>query len=738
MKKLILFMFLFVTLSNGFSQVKRNAGDMPVRTIHQESLPALPSLKGGGDIIWQTSFDWSDPSNQQGWSLPAGWNIVDNSDLGNSWIWRDDTLGGLFTTVDAPNHFATPKDGFICVPMDEYNSRDDVSTNNVIDTHITTPPIDCSNSPSVMVRFNQEFRLCCRDYNIEMLVTNDGGVHWASYEIRFGVRGNTVTPEKFHSPEINISDVAAGMKNVQVRFYIHGMTQYYIMIDDLKLVEAFENDLVLTDTWSDFNGGFTSPIGHINFVPFSQIGMDSKESGRIGEYSFKGSFLNNGMSDQENVFLNLTVQRNGSEVMNQNSSKRTIWPLERDTNGISQSYFPADYGDYLITYSAQSDNPEEVPSNNTSTTTFTVNDSLYQRADFTAEAGISSGAWAGGGSPGDVMAISYDVQTACEISSISAYLWAKTEDGNPSFQFVLYKYVAEADDYIEVIATDIVEMDSSMRRKIITLPVSKDGESEFLQPGEYLVGVKSWGTDGTEGLDVGWDLTTKFPTGYSLSWQVADNEWATIDKLTMIGFNIKQDGGPTTAPVTFNVDMTNQINSGEFKPGTDFVDISGSFNNWGTSERMTDPEGDGIYTLLIPEVPIGKEIEFKYRINGNWETSELTDGAPNRKYTVRYWNNLNHVYNNGISAGIKDLFQSNRFIVFPNPSNGNFNVKIENLKGSDLCLQILNLEGQICFEKTYFNQLFFDEFIQTNLSTGVYFLKVKSGDHLMFEKLVIR
>jgi hypothetical protein len=734
---LIAFLVLSVVLpATGFAQVLKNHGDAPVRNTDKQQPEMTSPLKGGGDIIWQTSFNWKDTGSPTGWRLPEGWEVKDNSDLGNGWIWRDDSLHGLFSDVGIPAHFATPGDGYLCVPMDEYNSRDGIDTENVIDTYIVTPPIDCSSASSVMVKFNQEFRLCCSNYNIEMLVTNDAGVHWASYEIRFGIRGNTVTPPKFQSPEINISDVAAGLKNVQIKFYIHGMARYYMMIDDLKLVEAFSNDLVLTESWTEFNAGFDATIGHLNYLPYTQIGMASEKGGKIGDFQFRGAFLNNGMADQEEVALNTSVLRDGVEVYNKTSTTKTIWPLERDTLTITDPLSPADYGDYKINLKAISANAEEVPANNSATVYFTVNDTLFQRADLSAEAGISSGAWSGGGRAGDVMAISYDVQAPCEVNSISAYLTRITETGTPTLQFVLFRYMAAEDDYAEVMTSEIIDFDLTRERSRITLPLSKDGESEFLQPGEYLAGVRTWGSDGTDGLDIGWDLSTKFPSGYSLCYQVSDNGWAAVDKLTMIGFNLNAQGGPTQASVTFNVDMTLSIASGDFKPGTDLLDVTGLASTWSGTAVMSDPDGNGIYTVTVEGLQIAGNLNYLYRINGNPEPFPANQN-PFRNYTVRYWNIVNNTINTGAVSGTDPIVGNSTFTVYPNPTTGTFNLAVNNGTASDLEITLTNIQGQVVYRNRVEKVASYQETIGGKLSKGMYFLSVRSGKEVRVEKVII-
>jgi len=85
--------------------------------------------------------------------------------------------------------------------------------------------------------------------------------------------------------------------------------------------------------------------------------------------------------------------------------------------------------------------------------------------------------------------------------------------------------------------------------------------------------------------------------------------------------------------VVFNVNMKQQIVLGNFNPVTDFVDLAGTFNNWG-STRFTDANTDSIYTVSVA-LNVGDNIEFKARINGLWNgKEEFPGGGANRTYTV--------------------------------------------------------------------------------------------------------
>jgi hypothetical protein len=298
-------------------------------------------------------------------------------------------------------------------------------------------------------------------------------------------------------------------------------------------------------------------------------------------------------------------------------------------------------------------------------------------------------------------------------------------------------------ELVEWTTSEVIDMDSSYRNSWVTLPVVKDGETEFLLPASYYTCVRMWGTKegaafGTQGLSVGRDLTTKFsgcPQYYT-----SDGAWHNLSgaPLAMIGFDINATGGPTQAPVTFNVDMTKHIASGEFKPATDFVDVSGTFNNWGASAHLTDPEADGIYTITLDGMTVNSVIEYKYRINGDWNTSEYPNGGANRKYTVRYWNVINNVYNGGATAGVDQNSLIASFNVYPNPTQGAITVEITNKVASDMVITLTNIQGQVVYQNTVKNAVNHQETIDQKLSKGMYFLTVNNGGGVQVQKVVVQ
>lgn len=90
-------------------------------------------------------------------------------------------------------------------------------------------------------------------------------------------------------------------------------------------------------------------------------------------------------------------------------------------------------------------------------------------------------------------------------------------------------------------------------------------------------------------------------------------------------------------PVTFRVRMAQQIEMGLFDPTTEFVDVAGTFNGWGTDPLtpMADADGDSIYDVTVAGFTPGETIEYKFRFNGAWDGREEFPGyGSNRLYTV--------------------------------------------------------------------------------------------------------
>lgn len=111
---------------------------------------------------------------------------------------------------------------------------------------------------------------------------------------------------------------------------------------------------------------------------------------------------------------------------------------------------------------------------------------------------------------------------------------------------------------------------------------------------------------------------------------------------------------PAKRLMTFQCDMGYYVKAHHFYEASDYLDVAGNFNGFGANDVLFDTEGDTIYSLqlFLDTAWIHKDsLAFKFRINGNWNTAELS-GKPYRTYSFHdtinqnpnffgcYYNNL--------------------------------------------------------------------------------------------------
>ncbi|MGE5497956.1 MAG: alpha-amylase family glycosyl hydrolase [Syntrophothermus sp.] len=116
--------------------------------------------------------------------------------------------------------------------------------------------------------------------------------------------------------------------------------------------------------------------------------------------------------------------------------------------------------------------------------------------------------------------------------------------------------------------------------------------------------------------------------------------------------------------------MSYQIAQGKFDPQKEFVDVAGTFNNWGAQQlKLSDSNSDQIYEAVF-NIPVSTAIEYKFRINGLWTgREEFPGGGSNRNYTVTSGSNYILVwYNNEVppDAVPKADFTSGSVSLFEN------------------------------------------------------------------------
>jgi hypothetical protein len=300
-----------------------------------------------------------------------------------------------------------------------------------------------------------------------------------------------------------------------------------------------------------------------------------------------------------------------------------------------------------------------------------------------------------------------------------------------NFQYWLFKWDVAENAWAEVIMSEYTTVTQEMIDTWVTLPVQKDGESEFLEPGFYVAAIQTFHGAGIGApnnvyrFTIGADQSHRFSYGKTLYRRYNDTNWSQNDELGMIRLNINSIGAPQNTDVTFNVDMSIPIANGSFNPSAgDFVDVAGTFNSFnGSASHLTDA-GNGIYTLTVPGLALFQNVEYKYQINGT--VTEFPAGA-NRNTRATYYNVLHDVFNNGISMSVDLNSLTTRVNVYPNPSSGEFTLTVTNRQVSDLDILVANIQGQTVYQNRVHSVLDYQGNIDlTNLAKGMYFLKVNN------------
>ncbi|PWB28226.1 endonuclease [Flavobacterium sp. HTF] len=149
---------------------------------------------------------------------------------------------------------------------------------------------------------------------------------------------------------------------------------------------------------------------------------------------------------------------------------------------------------------------------------------------------------------------------------------------------------------------------------------------------------------------------------------------------------------------------------GLFKNGI-LIDIIGTFNG-GTANFAVDVTLRRKSTVTSPSTT--------FNLSSQWDS-----------YTTDTCNNL--ASKTAITAKEETVSASDEIVIYPNPSDGNFNIAFDN---SDLpySVEIISFSGQIVFEKQ--NTTSAEVSVQ-NLSSGIYIIKITKGEKTTFKKIII-
>ena len=699
MRKITLLLALFAISVFTFGQIEKCQDLSKTDKLHKMSAKVMNGAKAAGDTIYYEDF---------GAGMPAGWTSVDNT--GNNFDWIYSTVGptGAWTgswpapadAIGSP----TAANGFMMLPMDYYNtdaSGQMVTTTVDMDGYLQTSAFDFTNEPTVILTLSSEFRTCCASTAELWISVSTDGTNWSDHFI-----ANADIPNNewwYTEPEFNISDIAAGMSTVYIRFGVTDASHYFWEIDDVVFIKGPANDIVIEKNYAYFFAN----TGYYNQVPIGQAEADS--------VFWDCAFFNNGSNTAYNCVLDIEVEHDTQgSVYTSTSAPVTLMAYERDTLRLSEfgdGYSPQATGEYTMTYTISSDSIDEITEDNSGEKSFLVSDFVYARDDGNVEEfdEVSPQIWSGGQIDGYLFGVTYQlVADTTEVHQMQIYVQNTSEEGA-----TIIGKLMESDGsggYNPVLTTQEYTISWTDTSTWMTLNFELDGQSEILEPGRYLLALECY----FQGFDfyVGEDNTTE---------QAA---WATVwNDPTDPGFYYYTNyfQSPAIRMLVFEPLAPDPLVITEDAPASI---VAGDLYEF----TPTVAGGTPPYTWAVPTIPAWLSWDGGTGVlSGTPEVTDIGDGdvvievsddagvTDTYAFTIDIINSINENESN--------------ISVYPNPTNGLLN--INNVQGASV--RITNLVGELV--ATIDKADAFNTVDMTNFAPGTYLVKIINNSQVITKKI---
>lgn len=110
-----------------------------------------------------------------------------------------------------------------------------------------------------------------------------------------------------------------------------------------------------------------------------------------------------------------------------------------------------------------------------------------------------------------------------------------------------------------------------------------------------------------------------------------------------------------------------------------------------------------------------------------------------------YWNgDIGTVNNWSINLCVAENLSTSNFgindlVIYPNPNNGNFNIKFDSNSGNDIKIGVYDMRGRLVFENSYKNTGVFNQTVQlNNVESGIYLVNIQDGERKETKKISIK
>lgn len=536
----------------------------------------------------------TEPSNQDrtvfySEDFDGGYNGWDNDILAGPGIFQGFELTNIGHINSPGNTFIIPDlmtstpTQWIMVDSDGGNT----SYSNAENAILTSQRIDLSSAAGefVALQFDQFFAEW--DINVYTsagsedhcyIYVSTDSVNWTAKEINEGVgREARPNPEQV---SWDITDYISGnLDSVWIRFEWEGAWNYGWQIDNIAIVDIFEYDLAIIDTYRWYNA---------NGLMFSQVPMAQAEEFQIGTI-----LRNVGHEDQVNVEFDWEIKDPSNAVVSSGTATSTITLAnsEQDTLLINTGFIPTDLGTYTITWTASSTSGDDNATNDVYVDNYFELTEYTYAMDYAEGSPVGITEWptfTGTAEFGNL----FSFAQADEISAVQIKIANNTSNiGTPIYWTIYYNdgtngwlYLTGSNEDYELTASDIGE--------IITLPVP-GGES--VDPANlYLVVVGQYDTPTDPIFERQGSIGFDYIQGYNSDPALM----AFFDRLApIVRIRVNAD----------EVGVTELENASSFSiypnPVNDVINVNLSFaNQENISINVLDITGKVVKTIYVGEV----------------------------------------------------------------------------------------------------------------------------------------
>jgi hypothetical protein len=381
---------------------------------------------------------------------------------------------------------------------------------------LTSPVINCSSHPAVIMNFTQYFRRFNAS-GTKIKVSN--GTKDSLYVVnKIDPTSNNETARN-SQVQLNISDIAGGQSTVNISFVFDGtggpagsQGYYFWQIDDVSLQDPTPGDLAIeVDNMTNYyNNGLQTQ------VPVKQLSKGFNFYAKT--YNFSGSTIAN---TQVTATITNTTGGANTNIATLVSPAKTMLSFERDSIGLRDSTIALPgKGDYTGVVSISSPTPDGDLTNNTIRTyRLSVGDSTFSRDMGSATTIVGPGNFTGGNAAGSGILNEYTIQKTDTVSSISVYL-GKTSVIGTAYEVQLL------DTALKILsASDIQTVSAGQPGNFVRILLDKSGAitpnaGRIVKPGTYYVKVYCYAQDQTttpkQFISFGDDASFPQPNGTSL------------------------------------------------------------------------------------------------------------------------------------------------------------------------------------------------------------------------------